>query len=196
MQEPAGCFSHQELLLGRVPASLAGRELHSHYCRLCLVKKHGRNHEEAQYGLPRKTPSLCPGTITGMQWYLAASLATEEKKIDCVCPSNPQFSMYITVFIASEMSSHLCQHQETPQSAHRPKPCFVRVGCYARIPATCLHIQIPITAAHTSLKVRSWHLHAYTTSALNCCSWHQKSNPRSAHCGRLICQLERLFRIT
>ena len=66
-----------------------------------------------------------------MQWYLALSLDWMKEKIVCVCSVNQQISTYIIVFLASEMSPHLCQYQETSKSVHRSKPCIVCVGPHA-----------------------------------------------------------------
>lgn len=109
MQEPTGWFSHQELL-GRVPASLAGRELHppgANQCRLPGQKAGERDHKEVPCGLPQKHAIPLPGHYDSA---LPAAPAGSGKKETVTAPTNPQFSTYITVFIASEISSHLSQY--------------------------------------------------------------------------------------
>lgn len=99
MQEPAGWFSHQELL-GRVPASLAGRELHplgANQCRLPGQKAGERNHEEIPCGLPKKYAIPLPGHHDSA---LPPTPAGRGKK-DCDYPHQPTTFYLYYVFHSS-----------------------------------------------------------------------------------------------
>lgn len=96
-----------------------------------------RDHKKVPCGLPKKHVIPLPGHYDSA---LPDAPAGSGKKEIVTAPTNPQFSTYITVFIASEISSHLSQYLGTPKLAHRSnKPCFACVRPSARLPARLPH---------------------------------------------------------